>query len=259
MSASDDSFVILGDDSAESVPVTSSFDATDSFFSGYDGSVPVESSAEDVFAAPSPDFGGYSNGDGVFGSNAGSDGPVLPPPSEMASDEGFALREWRRQNAIKLEEKEKREKELLSQIIEEADQYKSEFYKKREVTCENNKASNREKEKLFLASEKKFYTEANKNYWKAIAELVPKEVPAIEKRRGKKEQEKKPSIAVIQGPKPGKPTDLARMRQILLKLKHSPPPHLNSSSPPAQEASAAASTPPKNVPQAKSTDAVIAS
>lgn len=54
----------------------------------------------------------------------------------------------RRENAIRLEEKEKREKELLSQIIEEAEQYKVEFYKKREVTCENNKANNRDKEKV---------------------------------------------------------------------------------------------------------------
>lgn len=53
-----------------------------------------------------------------------------------------------RQNAIVLEEKEKKEKELLSQIIEEAEQYKVEFYKKREITCENNKSSNREKEKV---------------------------------------------------------------------------------------------------------------
>lgn len=53
-----------------------------------------------------------------------------------------------RQNAIQLEEKEKREKEVLKQIIEEANQYKEEFHKKREVTCENNKAANREKEKV---------------------------------------------------------------------------------------------------------------
>lgn len=53
-----------------------------------------------------------------------------------------------RQNAIQLEEKEKREKEVLNRIIEEANQYKVEFHKKVEVTCENNKAANREKEKV---------------------------------------------------------------------------------------------------------------
>lgn len=48
----------------------------------------------------------------------------------------------------------------------------------------------------------------------------------IEKRGKKKDQDKKPSITVVQGPKPGKPTDLSRMRGILVKLKHKPPPHM---------------------------------
>lgn len=81
-------------------------------------------------------------------------------------------------------------------------------------------------EQLFLANQEKFHKEADKAYWKTIAELIPREVANIEKKRGKKDQEKKPSINVIQGPKPGKPTDLSRMRQILLKLKHTPPPHM---------------------------------
>lgn len=82
MSVFDDSFVILGDDASESAPV-----------SAYDGSVHVDDSTDDVFAAPSSDYG---NEDGVFGSSGGHDGPILPPPSEMESDEGTALREWRR-------------------------------------------------------------------------------------------------------------------------------------------------------------------
>ncbi|XP_057247195.1 clathrin light chain 2-like [Beta vulgaris subsp. vulgaris] len=86
---------------------------------------------------------------------------------------------------------------------------------------------------FFMASHEKFHKEADKNYWKTISELIPNEVPTIEKKRGKKEQEKKPSIAVIQGPKRGKPTDLARMRQILVKLKHNTPIHLKLASPPA--------------------------
>ncbi|RVW81326.1 Clathrin light chain 2 [Vitis vinifera] len=141
-----------------------------------------------------------------------------------------------RQNAITLEEKEKREKELLSQIIDEADEYKVEFYRRRTITCETNKTHKQGKGegiKLFIANQEKFHAEADKNYWKAIAELIPNEVPAIEKKRGKKDQDKKPSIVVIQGPKPGKPTDLSRMRQILLKLKHNTPPHLKPSPPPA--------------------------
>lgn len=52
-------------------------------------------------------------------------------------------------------------------------------------------------------------------------------MPALDKKKGKKE-EKKPSGLIIQGQKPGKPADLSRMRQILLKLKHSPPPHMKS-------------------------------
>jgi hypothetical protein len=47
-----------------------------------------------------------------------------------------------------LEEKEKQEKEMLKEIIEEAEEYKIEFYRKRKVTLENNKAANREKEKV---------------------------------------------------------------------------------------------------------------
>jgi hypothetical protein len=53
-----------------------------------------------------------------------------------------------RQNVILLEDKERREKEVLSQIIKEAEDYKVGFYKKRQFTCENNKTTNREKEKV---------------------------------------------------------------------------------------------------------------
>uniref|UniRef100_A0A5K1EA19 Clathrin light chain n=1 Tax=Nymphaea colorata TaxID=210225 RepID=A0A5K1EA19_9MAGN len=90
---------------------------------------------------------------------------------------------------------------------------------------------------MFLANQEKFHATADKNYWKAIAELIPQEIPNIEKRRGKKEQEKKPSITVIQGPKPGKPTDLSRMRQILVKLKHNVPVHMRPPPPPPVDGS----------------------
>lgn len=85
-----------------------------------------------------------------------------------------------------------------------------------------------------MATQEKFHTEVSKSYWKAIGELIPNEVPIIEK-KGKKDKEKKPAITVIQGPKPGKPTDLSRMRQILVKLKHKPPSFMESPPPLSSE------------------------
>ncbi|XP_072982099.1 clathrin light chain 1-like [Typha latifolia] len=150
-----------------------------------------------------------------------SGGPVLRPMSEMEPEEGFVLREWRRQNDIILEEKERMEKVLRTEITTEADDYKRALYENRILNRETNKALNREKEKIFLANREEFYANADKHYWKAISELIPNEMANIEK-KGKKDKENKPSIIFIQGPKPGKPTDLSRMRQIVLKLKHAP-------------------------------------
>lgn len=85
---------------------------------------------------------------------------------------------------------------------------------------------------LYYAQQEKFHKEADNQFWTAIAEIIPREVPNFEKRRGKKDEEKKPAVFVVQGPKPGKPTDMARMRHILAKLKTNPPLHMR---PPPKE------------------------
>ncbi|KAL8130017.1 hypothetical protein V2J09_019172 [Rumex salicifolius] len=179
-------------------------------------------------AEPEENGAGKPLDEGLFS----SDGPSLPPPDAMQPEQGSAFREWRRQNAIHLEEKEKKEKEMRAQILEEAEEYKRSFYEKRNTTLESTKSQNREREKLYLSNQEKFHKEAHNHYWKAISEIIPHEVPNIERRRGRKTDEKKPSVVVVQGPKPGKPTDLTRMRHIFIKLKQKPPAHMMPPPPP---------------------------
>lgn len=51
-------------------------------------------------------------------------------------------------NAIRLAEKENKEKELQNQIIEEGEMYKRAFHEKRLQNMETNKLTNREGEKV---------------------------------------------------------------------------------------------------------------
>lgn len=84
----------------------------------------------------------------------------------------------------------------------------------------------------YLANQENFHKEADKHYWKAVAELIPNELPTIDKGGRKDKKDKKPGIVAIKGPKPGKSTDMTRLRQVLVKLKHNPPPHMKYKPPP---------------------------
>lgn len=55
-------------------------------------------------------------------------------------------------NALRLEEKEKAEKELRSQIIQEGEEYIKAFHEKRLKSIETNKLTNREGEKVSCAT-----------------------------------------------------------------------------------------------------------
>jgi hypothetical protein len=136
------------------------------------------------------------------------------------------------QNAIRLQEKERLEKERLQQIIEEADDYKEGMFEKRKTAIETGKKNNRDKEKTYLLNQETFHKESHKHYWKAVADLIPNELPTIDKGGKKDRKDKKPGIVAIKGPKPGKSTDMTRLRQVLIKLKHHPPEHMKYKPPP---------------------------
>ncbi|XP_024388754.1 clathrin light chain 2 isoform X2 [Physcomitrium patens] len=181
------------------------------------------------YASNPTDEGSYHKelDEDLFGGDGGG-GPMLPPPEEM-QEEGAVLRQWKRENAQRLQEKEREEKEKLQQIIDDADDYKAKHKAKREANREARMKENRDKETVYHADQEHFHKTAGKQYWKAVTELVPKELPASlepKSRQMKEKKEKKSTFVALPGPKPGKPTDLGRFRQVLLKLKHNPPAHM---------------------------------
>ncbi|CAM6051528.1 unnamed protein product [Sphagnum compactum] len=204
--------------------------------------------ASNEFSVPDYQTPVHLNGGGGFGTKeldedffaqdataTGVNGAVLPPPEEMGQEEGHILREWKRKNALHLQEKERIERERLQQIIDDADDYKDELLAKRKMNREANIKKNRDQEKVYLANQENFHKNADKAYWKAVAELLPKELPPSLEPKGRKNKdknEKKSTFVANKGPKPGKPTDLGRMRQVLLKLKHNPPAHMIPPLPP---------------------------
>ncbi|CAM8897836.1 unnamed protein product [Rhodiola kirilowii] len=110
---------------------------------------------ESMMDSPLPVYG--SGGEFEFN-------PVdLVPELKGEYEKSSALGEWRRLTAIRLAEKDKLEKEMRAEILVEADEYKTDFYERRQVTVEKKKVSNREKQKTFLENQEKFHKEADTN------------------------------------------------------------------------------------------------
>ncbi|EFJ13979.1 hypothetical protein SELMODRAFT_47990, partial [Selaginella moellendorffii] len=118
------------------------------------------------------------------------------------------LRFLARKNAQALEAKENDERDRLAKTLCAAEEHKRELFAKRNAEVEASKKANREKEKVSLESREELHARAPLNYWGAVSELISTK-PAVEK--------KKTDAAIA---KPRKSTDLSRMRQIILKLKH---------------------------------------
>lgn len=120
-SSSADSFLQLGDDSLPAASTrpfddprlsSQSFDLFSNFADSESVTIAVDDSLIYVsggeFSPHTVELSLESNGKAFDGGYVASNGPILPPPTEMEPEQGFARSEWKRQNAIRLEEKERR-------------------------------------------------------------------------------------------------------------------------------------------------------
>eukprot|EP00270_Netrium_digitus_P014581 TRINITY_DN497_c0_g1_i1.p1 TRINITY_DN497_c0_g1~~TRINITY_DN497_c0_g1_i1.p1 ORF type:complete len:229 (-),score=39.14 TRINITY_DN497_c0_g1_i1:331-975(-) len=153
------------------------------------------------------------------------DGATLPPPSSMGPEESIVLREWRRKRAIELEEKARVSREKHALILESSKGELDSFYAKRQHQVAQGKVNNREKEKIYLENLESLNAKAGGNYWEAVTAFVNFETQ-VKKEKVKAKGEPVRTSTLLNDAKPGKHTDLTRMRQVLLKLKHNPPAHL---------------------------------
>lgn len=176
------------------------------------------------------------NGDVLDGEY--DDGSKLPPPEAMGPEESTILREWKRKKAIELEEKARVSREKHEQIIAQAKEEQEAFYKKRAAQVEQAKINNREKEEAYVASLENMNPKEGGNYWEAVVNHINFEATTVKKDAKSKAKADGPvrTSTLLATQKPGKQTDLARMRQILVKLKKTPPAKANA--PAAASASA---------------------
>ncbi|CAI7907739.1 unnamed protein product [Closterium sp. NIES-54] len=176
-------------------------------FQSYNGVGEEQEAAAGEYAPPAEENGTFDGG------------AKLPPPSQMGSEESILLREWRRKKAIELEEK--------ARISREKHQQVSYLW---------------EKEKAYVDNLLSLNSKQGGNYWESVCAFTNFDV-SIKKEKAKKKDEPTRMSTQLNDAKLGKHTDLARMRQVLLKLKHNPPPSFaaaaSSSDAPAAAAAAA--------------------
>jgi len=152
-----------------------------------------------------------------------SDGPVLPDPKDM-EEESILLREWRRKKALELEEKARISREKHAEIIDSAKAETKKFYEKQKQTVAENKVTNREREKAFLSQLESLNAKKGGNTWESVTQFINFESATVKKDSKKpKPGEPQRTSALLNSAKPGKHTDMTRMRQVLLKLKRTPP------------------------------------